>query len=176
MVKLSWQDHRTLGQRCAQELNISSVPHLGLGNFWLPLVLTARGLLFGEVIARLPEDFHMVNNQPKVSFYQPLDLKDQLRQPLYRLGKNLLTWIEAMPGVYLVQFDLIRPPDWQVQFDQILPFPDLPAIASVGVQQPDLFQCHLACLRGEPVRDLVIANRDYLVLGDRGLVMVSGDD
>ncbi|MDX1977916.1 MAG: hypothetical protein SFT94_09595 [Pseudanabaenaceae cyanobacterium bins.68] len=165
MVRASWQDIPRLRQFCEQELRIKSGEG---GRFWLPLVLSARGLLFGEVIARLP-DYDQ-------GYYQPLDLTDNLRQPLYRLGRSLLTWIEASPGVYLVQFDLHwSGKDWQLQFDQVLPFPDRPAIASVGVQTPDLFECHLTCLRGEPLRDLVIAGRDYLVLEGAGLVMVPWD-
>jgi hypothetical protein len=43
-----------------------------------------------------------------------------------------------------------------VVFDRLLPFPGEPALASLGVQQPDLFAAHWQCLRGQPLLDLQI--------------------
>lgn len=116
------------------------------GNHWLPIVATARGVLFGEVITQA--------GQEPASYQQPLHLADAQRQPLYRLGQLLIRSLQALPGVYLLQFGL---QDNEILFDRLIPFPDFPAIASVGVQSPDLYQCHWACLTHQPIRDLKIA-------------------
>ncbi len=154
------------------------------GNLWLPLVLTGRGLLYGEIIAQVPtqastknigaEVLVSVSNLSKL-YVQPLNIADALRQPIYQLGQNLLNWICASSGVYLVQFSLsfeteIKP---QVLFDRLIPFPDLPAIASVGIQQPNLFECHWRCLSGQPIHDLVIEPNRYFVLDPAGSVVPS---
>lgn len=120
------------------------------GNFWLPLVCTARGIIYGEVITK-------VSNQSDDSdkYHQPYHLKDRLRQPLYRLGFRLLDYVKADPAVYLLQFDFDQSNN-AVLFDRLIPFPDKPAIASVGVQEPDLYECHLLCTTNQPVYDLVI--------------------
>jgi hypothetical protein len=116
----------------------------GEGNFWLPVVLTAKGPLYGEVIGP--------GEKPE-SYQQPVHLTDDLRQPLYHLAYKSIHHWDAPPGVYLLQFN------WQEQeiiFDRLLPFPAVPAIASLGLQQPDLFTCHWLCLAGQPILDLTI--------------------
>ena len=115
-----------------------------LGDLWLPVVLTAKGPLYGEVIGE-----GVIPN----SFKQPIDLTDDIRQPLYYLAYELLRSIAATPAVYLLQFALR---DQEVVFDRLWPFPAAPAIASLAVQSPDLFTCHWHCLTGQPILDLTI--------------------
>lgn len=122
------------------------------GNFWLPLVCTARGTIYGEVITQVaPNQYH-----------QPYHLPDRHRQPLYRLGFKLLDYLNAPPAVYLLQFDIVPLFENEVEndgkflFDRLIPFPDQPAIASVGVQEPNLYECHLLCTTNQPIYDLVI--------------------
>ena len=115
-----------------------------LGDLWLPVVLTAKGPLYGEVIGE-----GVIPN----SFKQPIDLTDDIRQPLYYLAYELLRSIAATPAVYLLQFSLR---DQDVVFDRLWPFPAAPAIASLAVQSPDLFTCHWHCLTGQPILDLTI--------------------
>lgn len=118
---------------------------VGDGTYWLPIVLTAKGALFAEAIATTDSD--------AIPYQQPFHLNDVRRQPLYRLGQRLIKTLLAPPGVYLLQFGM---DDHQMWFDRLLPFPDQPAIASVGVQTPDLFLCHWLCLTHQPIRDLSI--------------------
>jgi len=115
-----------------------------LGDMWLPIILTAKGPLYGEVIAEgaLPNCYR-----------QPIDITDDLRQRLYYLGYNLLESIEALPAVYLLQFSLIKE---QIVFDKLWPFPASPALGSVNIQEPDLFTCHWYCLINQPILDLTI--------------------
>ena len=123
---------------------LTSNKEMGLGDLWLPIVLTPKGPLYGEVIG----EGIMPN-----SYQQPVDLPDYLRQPLYRLGYQLLEFVEALPAVYLLQFG------WQnkeIIFDRLWPFPAAPAVASIGVQQPDLLACHWSCLTNQPILDLTI--------------------
>jgi len=105
------------------------------GHHWLPIIWTAKGPLYSEAIAATGPH----------TYRQPYPLADRQRQPLYRAAFLLLDHLEAPPGVYLLQI-AIDP----LQFDRLLPFPDRPAIASLGVQEPDLFACHWQCLTGQP--------------------------
>ncbi len=114
---------------------------VGEGNCWLPIVLTQKGPLYAEAIAT-------AHPTP----YQPLHLQDTTRQTLYRLGYRLLEEIAALPGVYLLQFGGTDPP----RFDRIIPFPDTPALATVGVQEPDLFTSYWYCQLGIPLKDLIV--------------------
>ncbi len=137
--------------------------HLGMesrdGDRWLPIVLTARGALYGEVIAQTESmDSHH-------KYQQPYHLPDKLRQPLYRLAFQLLHYLQqhhhAGVGVYLMQFAMLAGDgDQRIYFDRLIPFPAEPAIASVGVQEPNLFECHWLCLTGQPIRDLTVRPRD----------------
>lgn len=119
---------------------------VGDGASWLPIVWTAKGSLYGEAIAQ-------IDGMAAPSYQQPLHLVDSQRQPLYRLGQTLLSQLKALPGVYLLQFG-VR--DHEVWFDRLIPFPGTPAIASLGVQTPDLFLCHWLCLAHRPILDLKI--------------------
>ncbi|NES97834.1 MAG: hypothetical protein F6K32_22015 [Desertifilum sp. SIO1I2] len=116
---------------------------VGEGRYWLPIVRTAKGSLYAEAIALTPEG----------TYVQPFDLVDGDRQPLYHLSHRLLEHLRAAAGVYLVQFDLTLQ---EIVFDRLLPFPDVPALASIGVQSPDLLVCHWSCLLGQPLHDLTI--------------------
>lgn len=116
---------------------------IGMGQYWLPIVLTARGPLYAEAIALTPAQ----------TYAQPFDLADRDRQPLYHLSYRLLKHLQATPGVYLLQFGFYED---RIEFDRLIPFPDLPALASLGVQSPDLFVCHWLCLTGQPLHDLTI--------------------
>lgn len=116
----------------------------GLGNLWLPIVLTTKGPLYAEVIGEgeIP------------NFYrQPVDLSDQFRQSLYNLAYQLLESINAIPSVYLLQFRIL---EQEIIFDRLWPFPASPAIASIPSQTPNLFTCHWHCLLEKPIFDLTI--------------------
>lgn len=122
----------------------------GDGNYWLPIVYTAKGPLYAEAIASaLPTPSASASQ----NYQQPFHLNDAQRQPLYQLAQNLLQHLAAPPAVYLMQFGLT--PSGLV-FDRLWPFPATPAIASIGVQTPDLFACHWACLNHLPILDLTI--------------------
>lgn len=113
----------------------------GSKNFYLPIVLTAKGPLYGEVIAETS------------NFYeQPIDLPDSQRQPLYHLAYQLLHSLAAPPSVYLLKFGY----DGEIIGDRLLPFPDAPALASIGIQAPNLFTCYWYCLTHQPIYDLTI--------------------
>lgn len=125
---------------------------IGSGAFWLPIVLTAKGPLYAEVIG-LDLATAPAATPSERRYVQPVHLDDAQRQPLYALGQQLLRSLSAPPSVYLMQFG------WQGEtlcFDRLLPFPAAPAIASINVQTPDLFACHWACLAGQPIVDLLI--------------------
>jgi hypothetical protein len=113
-------------------------------NLYLPIVFTAKGPIYGEVIGE---------TATTKLYQQPLDLLDQQRQPLYHLAYQLLQFLSASPGVYLLKFSYSQQ---DMIFDCLLPFPDLPAIASIGVQEPNLFTCHWHCLTNQPIIDLTI--------------------
>ena len=115
------------------------------GNYWLPIVLTAKGPMYGEVIGE---------GQLPNSYEQPVDFPDDKRQPLYNLGYQILDSMAAKPGVYLLQFGFR---DEVLVFDRVWPFPAAPGLASIGIQKPDLYTCHWQCLTQQPIRDLVIA-------------------
>lgn len=135
----------------------------GAGCFWLPIVLTAKGPLYGEVIGLAAEfsiqDLSADLGLLKVGvgvphpYQQPIYISDALRQPLYYLGYQLLSYLQAPPATYLLQFGI---ENQRIIFDRLWPFPAAPAIASLGVQEPDLFTCHWYCLTGKPIFDLII--------------------
>ncbi|MGJ3251068.1 MAG: hypothetical protein ACFE0J_08050 [Elainellaceae cyanobacterium] len=122
----------------------------GSGEFWQPIVWTAKGPLYGEVIGQ-PAD--VSSSDVPHHFSQPFHLVDRWRQPLYQMGYRLLNSLNATPGTYLVQFGVHHQ---RLCFDRLYPFPALPAIASIGVQTPNLFECHWHCLINQPILDLAI--------------------
>lgn len=115
----------------------------GKGSYWLPIVLTAKGPLYGEAIAQ----------DTLAAYRQPIHFSDAIRQPLYRLGFRVLESIQATPAVYLMQFGI---ENQEIVFDRVFPFPAAPAIATLNVQSPDLFACHWYCLNRMPILDLTI--------------------
>lgn len=156
------QDSTTLRQWVRQDLDDA----IGSGAFWLPIVLTAKGPLYAEVIGRSGASATVEESgcgSPLRPYHQPVHLSDRWRQPLYRLGQRLLRSISAPPAVYLLQFGF---QDQQICFDRLLPFPAAPAIASIGVQMPDLFTCHWRCLTQQPILDVVIDSRTAYQLHD----------
>jgi hypothetical protein len=148
------QDPATLQQRVA-----GWGYQTGPGCCWLPIALTAKGPLYGEVISLLDPETQSLAREIKSCaqnpvYCQPLHLQDAWRQPLYALGQRLLHELAATPATYLLQFG------WQGQdlcFDRLWPFPTQAAIASLEVQNPDLFICHWRCLANLPILDLQIA-------------------
>jgi hypothetical protein len=122
----------------------------GNASFWLPLILTAKGILYGEAIAA----------QADGTYLQPLNLTDKQRQPLYQLGFQLLQQLQATPAVYLMGATY---QGTELFFDRLLPFPDIPALAAV--QQPDLLTCHWLCHSRQPILDITIpSTAKYLEL------------
>jgi hypothetical protein len=143
-----WQQQVTqLGAKAATDFgNASSGERT---TYWLPIVLTAKGPLYGEVIGQALG----TDQLDSLNYFQPVHLTDQWRQPLYRFAYRLLQATAAIPSVYLLQFG------WQEQdlyFDRLWPFPNRAALASLGVQTPDLFTCYWRCVAGLPVTDLKI--------------------
>ncbi|MEC4802757.1 MAG: hypothetical protein SAJ12_13035 [Jaaginema sp. PMC 1079.18] len=116
----------------------------GTGEYWLPIVLTAKGPLYGEAIGR---------ETASQDYQQPIHFPDEVRQPLYALAYQVLRRFEAIPSVYFLQFS-VR--DRGIIFDCLYPFPIESAIASLGVQTPDLLTCHWLCLTQQPILDLVV--------------------
>lgn len=139
-----------LGRRTwvEEHLKCKSNPNLNwLGDLWLPVVWTAKGPLYAEVIG----EGAMPN-----AYEQPVELADSLRQQLYSLAYQCLEALEAPPSVYLLQFSVI---EQEIIFDRLWPFPAAPAIASLGVQSPDLYSCHWQCLTDQAIADIQILSR-----------------
>ncbi|WP_013323898.1 hypothetical protein [Gloeothece verrucosa] len=131
-----------VAKHLSYQTTLDEGPNAGLGDLWLPIVLTAKGPIYAEVI----EEGEMPN------FYrQPVDLSDDLRQSLYHLAYQLLENLAAPPSVYLLQFSLKGK---EIIFDRLWPFPAAPALASLMRQKPDLFTCYWLCLSGQPIFDL----------------------
>jgi hypothetical protein len=117
---------------------------VGAGDYYLPVVHTAKGSLYGEVIGQ---------NADTGQYQQPVSLPDAQRQPLYHFAHRLLTHLNAFPSVYLVQFGW---EDRKLVFDRLYPFPTEVALGSLGVQHPNLFECYWRCLTGQPILDLTV--------------------
>lgn len=132
--------------RVQEQLQVAT----GDGNFWLPVVWTARGPLYAEAIGAEAD-----KESGELSYFQPVHLSDIWRQQLYELAYRLLDLVNAPPATYLMQFGFVGD---RICFDRLCPFPAAPAIASVGVQVPDLFVCHWLCLTGAPIYDLQISS------------------
>lgn len=129
----------------------------GDGNFWLPVVWTAKGPLYAEAIGSEAN-----KESGELSYFQPVHLSDVWRQQLYKLAYCLLDFLKAPPATYLMQFGN---PGERICFDRLWPFPAAPAIASINLQVPDLFTCHWCCLTGTPIYDLQISSGRYPLTG-----------
>jgi hypothetical protein len=114
------------------------------GNMWLPVIWTARGPIYGEVIGAVSPGYQ-----------QPVHFNDSNRQPLYQFAYQLLTQLTAPPATYLVQFSKA---ETEIVFDRLFPFPAIPALASIGVQHPDLFDCHWRCITQQPIIDVYLSS------------------
>lgn len=152
------RDIAGLRQTVSQEFHVAT----GEGDYWLPIVLTAKGALYAEVIGTKKGEM-ILDQLPSLaskasdlsgSYYQPIHLSDRWRQPLYQLGQRLLRLLDAPPSVYLLQFGFDHK---QIRFDRLFPFPAAPAIASLNVQIPDLFTCYWKCITNQSILDLVIS-------------------
>lgn len=139
--------------RVEQELGVPT----GDGNFWLPVVWTVKGPLYGEAIGLKdpatsnPFPVSSPTFDPQYRF--PLHLSDIWRQPLYAFAYRLLRSLQAPPATYLIQFGF---QGREIYFDRLWPFPAAPAIATLGVQSPDLLSCHWHCLTGKPIYDIQV--------------------
>ena len=162
VVYQACRDITGLRLRLAQQLKLASTSStrdlpISDEHFWLPIVLTAKGPLYGEVIgiagkatgAKKQDDLSVCD----LSYYQPFHLSDSRKQELYQIGHCLMQLLSAPPATYLVEFAF---QDSDIYFDRLWPFPAAPAMASLGVQAPDLFFSHWCCLTDRPVIDLVI--------------------
>jgi hypothetical protein len=107
----------------------------------LPLVVTARGILYGETIGQ----------RGNVS-WQPESLSDPQRQILYAAARKIVG-SPMKPGVILLHFTVSSE---TLTFKSLNPFPDESALVTLSAQQPDLFTCHWRCVLGLPVVDLQI--------------------
>jgi hypothetical protein len=117
----------------------------GEASFWLPLILTAKGIHYGEAIA-------ICDTNPP-SYQQPLHLTDGQRQPLYQLGWRLLQHLQATPSLYLLGCTYHYQGSGLL-FDRLLPFPTEAVLSSC--QQPDLLTCHWLCLNHQPILEINI--------------------
>lgn len=126
----------------------------GEGNYWLPIVLTLKGPLYGEAIgcSNSTAIAKLADWPDAEIFSQPVHLPDAVRQPLYHVGYRLLCQLGAPPSVYLLQFGMQHD---AIVIDRLFPFPAPPAVASLSSQTPDLFTCHWYCQFKYPIRDLV---------------------
>lgn len=137
-----------------QQVEQRGYAQTGAGYYWLPIVQTAKGPLYGEVMQAVGNTATgKLEDLTHLTYQQPLHLPDVLRQPLYQLGHRLLQMLQAPPSVYLMQFGLQA---GRVVFDRLYPFPAAPAIASLNVQTPNLFECHWRCLTDQAILDLRI--------------------
>lgn len=126
-----------LGYRVDRETSL-------FGDLWLPIILTAKGPVYGEVIGEgaIPN-----------SYQQPIHLNDRLRQSVYKLAYQLLNFLQATNSVYLLQFSCHGQ---EIIFDRLWPFPAAPALASLNKQQPNLYACYWYCLTNQPIPELII--------------------
>ena len=149
-VYQSCQDVESLRQRVSQWQYKT-----GDGNGWLPIVLTGKGPLYAEVIGVAGEPLAIGSDLNPHHYFQPIHLVDVQRQSVYGLAQRLLRSLVAPPAVYLLQFGFYGE---TLQFDRLIPFPAAPAIASINLQEPDLFACYWRCLTHQPILDLTISD------------------
>lgn len=141
---------QSIGQTCQQidRLRDLAATTIGVkvgdgGNLWLPIVWTAGEPIYGEVIGKSDGD----------DYQQPIHLGEIDCRSIYQFGNLLLTDLSAPPATYLVQFSQTDP---GIIFDRLFPFPAIPALASVGSQHPDLFECHWRCITHQSIDSITI--------------------
>ncbi len=105
------------------------------GNLWLPVIWTAQAPIYRDVIGKIDGNYQ-----------QPVDIDDL--ELLYQCGSQLLNQLTAPPATYLVQFSNS---EQGLIFDRLFPFPGIPALASIGMQQSDLFDCHWRCITRQSI-------------------------
>jgi hypothetical protein len=129
----------------------TSIKDSCLGDLWLPVVLTRKGSIYGDIIGEgaIPNYYE-----------QPIEIGNESRQSLYYLADQLLQSISATPAVYLLQFRLLGK---EIVFDRLWPFPAAPALASIGHKQPDLFAYHGQCLLGKSLLDMTSISDSFSV-------------
>ncbi|WP_309732799.1 hypothetical protein [Chamaesiphon sp. OTE_75_metabat_556] len=108
------------------------------GNLWLPIIWTSGDPICDEAIGKSEGD----------NYRQPIHLDEIALRSISQFGCQLLTQLNAPPATYLVQFSQT---DAGIMFDRLFPFPAIPALASVGVRQPDLFDCHWRCITNQSI-------------------------
>jgi hypothetical protein len=136
-IFLACQDINGLRTWVEHRLHLTAIARNqdGSGNHWLPIVLSPKSLRFGQLIGEgeLP------------NAYQPaLDIPEKQKKLLHALAKKLLESLSAPPAVYLLQ---VRLTSSQVLFDRLWPFPAAPAIASLNLSEPNLYQLHWQCVQ-----------------------------
>jgi hypothetical protein len=109
----------------------------GGGNLWLPIIRTAQDPIYSDIIGEIDGNYQ-----------QSIDLGDLARQQIYQFGCQLLDRLTAPPATYLVQFSNT---EQGIIFDRLFPFPAIPALASIGVRQPDLFDYHWRCITEQSI-------------------------
>ena len=107
------------------------------GNLWLPIIWTAQDPIYREVIGEIDGNYDRLIDIPNLDLIQ-----------LHQFGGRLLAQLTAPPATYLVQFSNT---ETGIIFDRLFPFPAIPALASVGMQKPDLFDCHWRCITGQSI-------------------------
>jgi hypothetical protein len=117
---------------------------------YLPVVWTAQGPLYGELIAQLG------------AFYiQPWDIPDRTRQVLYDFAFQSLEGHRSW-GVYLLTFKQVAD---NFAFKGFTPMPHPAALVSTLCQQPHLFLAHIYSLYALPVIDLQIQHPAAVWIG-----------
>jgi hypothetical protein len=160
---------------------VHGIDAIAMGDFWLPVVWTVRGPLYAEVIARQPDGryhqpCHLSDRVKQPLYHFAYSLLTSLSAPpaVYLIQFALqspspstgLAFVresshkmqESLPNAKPLRRHTNPSPIHHplILFDRLIPFPDEPAIASIGVQEPNLFTCHWLCLTHQPILDLKI--------------------
>lgn len=142
-VFLACQDVQGMRDWVEQKLNLTALSHHeGLGDRWLPAIVSTTDLCFGELIGEgaIPN-----------AYQQPVEIADRQKRSLHSLAKKLLNSLNAPPAVYLLQ---VRLTPSQVLFDRLWPFPAAPAIASLHSANSDLYHLHWQCVQQQQLVEI----------------------
>lgn len=124
----------------------TSVGDSWLGHLWLPIIVTSKSLMFGEVIGE--------GSMPN-SYEHPVSIPKRQLKSIHGLAEELLESLDAAPATYLLQFSLYN---GEIVFDRLWPFPAAPALITLKTQQPDLFTCHWRCATEQPISKISISD------------------